>query len=112
MYNHTNFDIKKLGCDNLLYQVNYDAFYDKEKDEWLSEKCNNPDCLFCKDRPEKPSQGVEICICKHCGTKKSYNPVYDAMFCKKCDAWCESKCNDPNCEFCSSRPEKPSDCKT
>ena len=34
----------------------YDAYYDDEKDIWLEEKCDNPNCEFCKNRPTKPSE--------------------------------------------------------
>lgn len=34
----------------------HDAYYDNKKDEWLEDKCDNPNCEFCKDRPTKPSE--------------------------------------------------------
>lgn len=37
--------------------VGYDARYDVEFDvtsrEWLESVCSNPECYFCKDRPDK-----------------------------------------------------------
>jgi hypothetical protein len=37
------------------------------------------------------------------------NEYYDAMFCKVCDSWLEDRCDDPRCNFCPQRPEKPSE---
>ena len=37
-----------------------------------------------------------------------YTHIFDAQYCKLCDEWLEAKCSDDNCEFCSTRPEKPS----
>lgn len=38
------------------YNEKHDAYFDKEKDIWLDENCDDPDCDFCKDRPNKPSE--------------------------------------------------------
>lgn len=35
------------------YDRVYDSFYDPETNEWLEGKCSDPECTFCKDRPEK-----------------------------------------------------------
>lgn len=51
-----------------------------------------------------------IINCKKCGTKGSYSwwdDGYDAYFCKQCNEWIDSKCSDPECEFCKDRPERP-----
>lgn len=34
---------------------------------------------------------------------------HDAYFCKDCDVWIEKACKDKTCDFCSTRPEKPSE---
>ena len=34
----------------------YAAYYCKKCDFWLEDKCEDPLCLFCKQRPEKPSK--------------------------------------------------------
>lgn len=39
----------------------------------------------------------------HC----SYNEKYDAYFCRGCNVWIETTCGDPDCYYCSIRPEKP-----
>lgn len=52
--------------------------------------------------------------CPHCNTKKKYSSWddgYDAYYCDKCDIWLEPKCSNPECEFCSTRPDKPSEMK-
>jgi hypothetical protein len=44
--------------------------------------------------------------CK-CGTKIVYSSEYDAYYCDYCNEWMESKCDDPNCEYCTIRPATP-----
>jgi hypothetical protein len=39
---------------------------------------------------------------------RKYSEKYDAVYCADCDEWLEGKCPDAECEFCSTRPEKPS----
>lgn len=43
-----------------------------------------------------------------CGGFTERNEIYDAYVCLDCDVWTEKVCDDPKCEFCSTRPEKPS----
>ena len=48
--------------------------------------------------------------CPHCGLdggKAPYNEEHDAYFCPKCLIWLSKSCKDPDCDFCSSRPDKP-----
>jgi hypothetical protein len=40
------------------YSEKHDATYDEEKDIWLEDKCDDPNCEYCKDRPDKPSEVV------------------------------------------------------
>ncbi len=48
-------------------------------------------------------------VCSYCGEKSVYMcDEFDALFCIECDRWLERRCGDPNCEFCSERPPKPS----
>lgn len=44
-----------LEIERLLtaYSEEYDAHYNKETGEWLEDKCDDPECEFCVDRPEK-----------------------------------------------------------
>ena len=42
--------------------------------------------------------------CRHNNTKR--DEEYDAYYCVDCGEWQESKCEDPECEFCSDRPER------
>lgn len=32
---------------------------------------------------------------------------YDAWACMTCNKWKDKACNDPQCQFCSNRPETP-----
>jgi hypothetical protein len=34
-----------------------DCYACMQCDEWLEEKCTDPDCEFCKRRPERPTGG-------------------------------------------------------
>jgi len=40
-----------------------------------------------------------------------YNEKHDAYYDEEKDIWLEEKCDQKDCEFCSNRPTKPSDCK-
>ena len=35
------------------YNEQHDAWYWKETGEWIEGQCKDPNCEFCKDRPEK-----------------------------------------------------------
>ena len=37
-----------------------------------------------------------------------YNSEYDSDYDDELDIWLEGKCDDPVCEYCSIRPERPS----
>ena len=42
-------------CHNLLILYEkYDAYFCASCNEWKEDTCANPNCEFCKDRPEKP----------------------------------------------------------
>ena len=47
-------------------------------------------------------------FCPDCGAPVSYSSEYDAYYCESCDQWLEEACDDPFCEFCAHRPERPS----
>lgn len=49
--------------------------------------------------------------CHVCLTSLAYNDEYDAQFCSVCDEWREEICSDPTCDYCFTRPKKPSDYK-
>lgn len=38
---------------------------------------------------------------------KQYNERYDAYYDDETNEWLESKCDDPECEYCVGRPERP-----
>ena len=46
-------------------------------------------------------------VCSECGEKLFYIYRYDTDFCPQCNKWLNEGCNDPNCMFCSERPETP-----
>ena len=39
----------------IRYNFQFDAYYDEEEDRWIENKCNDPECEYCSERPEKPS---------------------------------------------------------
>lgn len=47
--------------------------------------------------------------CTHCNSPLFYNKKFDSQYCKHCDEWTEFKCEDLVCEFCTTRPLKPSE---
>ena len=49
-------------------------------------------------------------ICQECGEmSRLYSDKFDSYFCAACDKWLENKCSDGGCDFCATRPEKPSE---
>jgi hypothetical protein len=42
------------------YNEHFDAHYCQKCDEWLEEKCNDQECKYCAERPEKPSSSLSI----------------------------------------------------
>lgn len=40
--------------------------------------------------------------------EQAYNEKYDAYYNPITDEWLESLCGDPTCDYCLSRPERPS----
>lgn len=53
---------------------------------------------------------VSTRFCRKCSSEKQYNAEYDAIYCELCNEWLERTCDDPECEYCSTRPAKPSQC--
>lgn len=45
--------------------------------------------------------------CQKCNCFEVYYDKYDAYFCPQCNLWKESKCKDPDCDYCNMRPQKP-----
>lgn len=37
------------------YSQKYDSYFCADCDRWVEGRCSDPDCEFCKNRPEKPS---------------------------------------------------------
>ena len=40
---------------------------------------------------------------------EAYSETFDAFYDPDKNEWLDSKCDDPTCEFCTTRPEKPLD---
>lgn len=38
---------------DIIYAIQYGAWYCADTGEWLTKKCDDPECKWCKDRPEK-----------------------------------------------------------
>lgn len=38
----------------IKHHEKYDAYYCSLCNEWLEPKCTDVECMFCKERPEKP----------------------------------------------------------
>lgn len=45
--------------------------------------------------------------CVGCGAPRVYAVAFDAYLCMRCNQWVEPACDDPDCEYCRHRPEKP-----
>lgn len=49
----------------------------------------------------------KLYTCKNCGEIASYNERFDSFFCKDCNVWLESQCDDEHCSYCAHRPLTP-----
>lgn len=51
--------MRKFKCEDCgsfsLYSEKWDCYYCHPCNKWLEEKCNDPTCEYCNDRPETPS---------------------------------------------------------
>lgn len=36
------------------FSEKYDAYYNEETNEWLESRCDDPNCEYCLDRPDRP----------------------------------------------------------
>lgn len=45
--------------------------------------------------------------CEICQAYLLYSFEYDASFCPGCNDWREKTCSDPECSYCSERPQTP-----
>lgn len=37
------------------YSARYDSYYCERCDAWVEARCGDPDCEFCRGRPDRPS---------------------------------------------------------
>jgi len=51
-------------------------------------------------------------VCESCKEVGLLDMHWDAYYCKDCNKWLESKCDDLGCSFCSGRPKTPEDRKS
>lgn len=40
----------------MVYSEEYDSYYNEITNEWIEDMCSDPECLYCKDRPERPEK--------------------------------------------------------
>ena len=44
-------------CKGILeYSGEYDTYYCSTCNVWAEERCDDDNCMFCKNRPNKPSE--------------------------------------------------------
>ena len=48
-------------------------------------------------------------FCENCGGRLILFFKYDAVCCPGCNQWIEPTCSDPECPYCSCRPQTPAD---
>jgi hypothetical protein len=44
---------------NRIYHAKHDTFYCYECDQWLEGQCEEGTCIYCQDRPERPSEAAK-----------------------------------------------------
>lgn len=42
------------------YSEKFDAYYDDETGEWLESKCDDPNCEYCANRPDRVEDGLSV----------------------------------------------------
>jgi hypothetical protein len=77
------------------------AYYCEHCDKW--EKATTKEAENEKNIPWTARK------CSECQVEFDYDKGVDSYFCKICDTWNEDQCNDPECNFCVTRPARPSD---
>lgn len=43
-----------IDTKTIVYSEEYDTYYNEETNEWVEDKCDDPTCEFCINRPDKP----------------------------------------------------------
>jgi hypothetical protein len=43
------------------YSKQYDAYYNPTTNEWTESKCDDPNCEYCMNRPDKPTETCLVC---------------------------------------------------
>ena len=57
---NTSFSCQECG-GKILYFCKYDANFCPQCNNWTEKKCTDPNCEFCKDRPETLELALSIC---------------------------------------------------
>jgi hypothetical protein len=45
--------------------------------------------------------------CPGCGALRVYAVAFDTYACLACNAWLDTACDDPECDYCRRRPPRP-----
>jgi hypothetical protein len=45
--------------EDIVYSEKYDTYYNAKTNAWVEDKCDDPACEYCTNRPDKPLTRVE-----------------------------------------------------
>jgi hypothetical protein len=48
----TYFDLESK--ETFKYSEEYDSYYSESRNEWTEDKCSDPECNYCTNRPDRP----------------------------------------------------------
>jgi len=51
--------------------------------------------------------GVKTHPNAQCSHQLRYNYTFDAVYCPECLVWLDEHCQNPECAYCATRPDKP-----
>lgn len=43
-----------ITMHTVMYSERWDAHYSPLRNRWLDDRCGDPECEYCKDRPKRP----------------------------------------------------------
>lgn len=43
-----------ITMHTVMYSERWDAHYSPLRNRWLDDRCDDPECEYCVDRPERP----------------------------------------------------------
>lgn len=47
-------DDNEVDEKDIAYSKEYDAYYNQATNEWIDDRCCDPNCEFCTKRPTRP----------------------------------------------------------